>query len=108
MPWPTHAVRWRTIDVAVAQGHGPFDRALDLLGDGSIRCCPPPATPTATSRCCCALPASREILLTGDAAYARQSIERRWVPLIVEDVPAYQRSLEMLAAWAAQHPEALP
>jgi N-acyl homoserine lactone hydrolase len=102
-----HPVHWRTVDV-VADGtpHGPFDHALDLLGDGSIRMLATPGHTDGHRSLLVRTAGEGEVLLTGDAAYTRRTIERRWVPLFVEDVAEYLRSLEALAAWAEQHPGA--
>ena len=102
-----HPVQWRTIDVMGDGGaHGPFAHALDLLGDGSIRVLATPGHTDGHRSLLLRTAGAGDVLLTGDAAYARRSIERRWVPLFVEDVPEYLRSLEALAAWAEGHPAA--
>lgn len=99
-------VRWQTVDV-VADGAplGPFEHAVDLLGDGSIRLL---ATPGHTTghRSILLRTAQGEVLLTGDAAYTSETIAHRWVPLFLDDVRAYLRSLEAIATWSDEHPGA--
>jgi glyoxylase-like metal-dependent hydrolase (beta-lactamase superfamily II) len=100
-----HPVKWRTVDVLAGAPLGPFRHALDLLGDGSIQLL---ATPGHTKghRSILLRTAGGELLLTGDAVYTARTIEKRWVPLFVEDVSEYLRSLEAIAEWAAEHPDA--
>ncbi|MEJ7787765.1 MAG: N-acyl homoserine lactonase family protein [Solirubrobacteraceae bacterium] len=106
---PAHlegAANWRLIDVASAPPDEGFDHVLDLLGDGTIRLA---FTPGHTPGHCSVLLRTETgpLLLTGDAAYARRSIEERWVPLTVTgDVGEYKDSLEKIAAWATAHPGA--
>ena len=48
-----------------------------------------------------------ELLLAADAAYARQTIEERWVPLFMSgDTHHYLRSLDEIARYAEQTPDA--
>jgi N-acyl homoserine lactone hydrolase len=89
--------RWREIDVAGEH---------DVLGDGTLRLL---FTPGHTDGHCSVVVATAAgpVLLTGDAAYARQSIDERWVPLTVSGkVGEYRASLDELAAWIAAHPGA--
>lgn len=89
--------RWREVDVAGEH---------DVLGDGTLRLL---FTPGHTDGHCSVVvqTAGGPLLLAGDAAYARRSIEERWVPLTVSGkVPEYRASLETLAAWIAEHPDA--
>ncbi|MCW2966461.1 MAG: beta-lactamase domain protein [Solirubrobacteraceae bacterium] len=101
-----HPVQWRTVDV-VADGAplGPFPHALDLLGDGSIQLLETPGH-SRGHRSVLLRTAAGAVLLTGDAAYTARTIERRWVPLFIDDVPQYLRSLETIAEWAEEHPAA--
>jgi glyoxylase-like metal-dependent hydrolase (beta-lactamase superfamily II) len=97
---PSHmdqTAKWREIDVAGEH---------DVLGDGSIRLV---FTPGHTGGHCSVQleTADGPLLLTGDAAYARRSIEQRWVPLTVSGkVSDYKATLDTLAAWIAEHPGA--
>lgn len=106
---PSHveaASSWRKLDVAGAPPADGFDHVHDLLGDGSIRLA---FTPGHTDGHCSVLleTESGPALLTGDAAYARKSIEGRWVPLTVAGkVAEYRASLDRIAAWVEAHPGA--
>jgi glyoxylase-like metal-dependent hydrolase (beta-lactamase superfamily II) len=97
---PSHVEQtssWREIDVAGDH---------DLLGDGTLKLL---FTPGHTHGHLSVEVATEggPLLLTGDAAYARQSIEERWVPLTVSGkVSEYRASLETLASWIAAHPGA--
>lgn len=100
------ASNWRMLDVATAPAAEGFDHVLDLLGDGTIRLA---FTPGHTPGHCSVLLQTEggPMLLAGDAAYARRSIDERWVPLTVTGkVSEYKESLEKIAAWAAAHPGA--
>ncbi|MFL5845857.1 MAG: N-acyl homoserine lactonase family protein [Solirubrobacteraceae bacterium] len=97
---------WRLLDLDQDPAADGFDHVHDLLGDGSIRLA---FTPGHTDGHCSVLLATESgpLLLTADAAYARRTIEQRWVPLTVAGkVPEYKDSLEKIAAWTAAHPDA--
>lgn len=88
---------WREVDVRGEH---------DVLGDGTIRML---FTPGHTDGHCSVelQTADGPLLLAGDAAYARRSIEERWVPLTVAGrVDEYRASLGVLADWIAAHPGA--
>jgi hypothetical protein len=47
------------------------------------------------------------VLMTGDAAYARKSIDERLVPLLLTGKrDEYLHSLDQLDTWAQAHPDA--
>lgn len=97
---------WRRVDLDAAPPAEGFDHVLDLLGDGSLRLA---FTPGHTHGHCSVLLStdSGPVLLTGDAVYARRTLEERWVPLTVSGrVAEYRDSMERIAAWAAAHPGA--
>lgn len=106
---PSHleaASQWRKVDVASAPPAEGFDHVLDLLGDGTIRLA---FTPGHTDGHCSILLATESgpVLLTGDAVFARRTIEERWVPLTVAGkVSEYKDSMEKIAAWVDAHPDA--
>lgn len=100
------ASQWRKLDLDADPPAEGFDHVHDLLGDGSIRLV---FTPGHTAGHCSVLLRTETgpLLLTGDAAYARRSIQERWVPLTVAGkVSDYQDSLEKIAAWEAANPGA--
>lgn len=106
---PAHldlAQDWRTVDLAAAPPAEGFDHVLDLLGDGSIRLA---ATPGHTNGHLSVLARveSGDLLLTGDAAYARKSIAERLVPLMLTGAKSeYLHSLGQIAGWEERHPGA--
>jgi N-acyl homoserine lactone hydrolase len=100
------ARNWRKVDLDAAPPAEGFEHVLDLLGDGSLRMV---FTPGHTHGHCSILLRTAEgpVLVAGDAAYARRSIEHRWVPLTVAgELGEYQDSLERIAAWTAANPGA--
>jgi glyoxylase-like metal-dependent hydrolase (beta-lactamase superfamily II) len=100
------ASRWRKVDVASAPPADGFDHVLDVLGDGSIRLV---FTPGHTHGHCSVLlrTADGDVLLTGDAAYARKTIEELLVPMyVIGDKADYLRSLGQIAGWVERHPRA--
>jgi N-acyl homoserine lactone hydrolase len=90
--------RWRTLP-------GDADE-IDLLGDGTIRLLSTPGHTVGHRSVALRLGGGRELLLTGDAAYARRTIDERLVPLLTWRDDAYLRSLDRVIAWAAAHPGA--
>ena len=52
------------------------------------------------------LSGDRELLLTGDATYARKTIDESLVPLLTWDDEAYKNSLTWVRDWVAAHPGA--
>lgn len=106
VPGHVEGARLREVDLDSAPGAEGFDHVLDLLGDGTLRLA---FTPGHTDGHCSVLArtAAGTVLLTGDAAYAKRSIEERWVPLTVSGrVADYRDSLDRLAAWTAANPDA--
>jgi len=104
-----HAFQWRTIDFERDQtvdSFATFARTVDLLGDGSIRLA---FTPGHSAGHCSVLLrlAGREVLLTGDAAYAQKNIDNRSVPLVCPDEHLYLRSLDEIRRFTEQTPGAL-
>lgn len=100
------AANWRTVDVAAEGPADGFDHVLDVLGDGSIRMV---FTPGHTHGHCSILVATEagDVLLTGDAAYARRTIDERLVPLLmVGRKEEYLHSLDQIISWAGTHPGA--
>jgi glyoxylase-like metal-dependent hydrolase (beta-lactamase superfamily II) len=79
---------------------------VDLLGDGSIRLLSTPGHTPGHRSVVLRLAGDRELLLTGDAAYARRTIDEDLLPLVTWDDGAYRASLAKLQAWVAAHPAA--
>jgi glyoxylase-like metal-dependent hydrolase (beta-lactamase superfamily II) len=90
-----HPYHWRTLDFEApsVEGYVTFGRAIDLLGDGSIRLVSTPGHAEGHYSVVLRLLGDRELLLTGDAAYAIQSIEEDLVPTFCDDIHDYKRSL---------------
>jgi len=97
---------WRTLDLATAPADDGFDHVVDLFGDGSFRLAWTPGHTDGHMSVLLRVD-DGDLLLTGDAAYARRSIEERLIPMtITGSQEAYERSLSQVAAWSGAHPEA--
>jgi glyoxylase-like metal-dependent hydrolase (beta-lactamase superfamily II) len=81
------ALRWRAIDVA---GEG------DLFGDGSVRLFHTPGHTRGHLSLLLRLKSGEHLLVTGDAAYAQQTLDDRLVPLFIDRRDAYLASLDKL------------
>jgi N-acyl homoserine lactone hydrolase len=108
-PHLVDTVDWTAVDFESDGGapHAPFERSLDLLGDGSIRLL---STPGHTDGHMSILlrTAGGELLLAGDAAYARKTIDERLVPLYLTGKrDSYEHSLGQIAAWVEANPDAV-
>jgi glyoxylase-like metal-dependent hydrolase (beta-lactamase superfamily II) len=79
---------------------------IDLLGDGTIRLVSTPGHTAGHRSVILRLAGDRELLLTGDAAYARRTVEAGLVPLLTWDDDAYRQSLAWVTEWVAAHPGA--
>lgn len=100
---------WRAVDYADPEtgGHAGFNRAFDLYGDCSVRLLHTPGHTRGHQSVLLRLAGGGELLLTGDAAYARRSIDERLVPIFCVDEHLYRRSLGELRAHLAEHPQTL-
>lgn len=98
--------RFRVVDVArVGEPFGPFDRGVDLLGDGSVRLL---ATPGHTPGHLSVLVETTDhgtVLIVGDAAYTRRSIDERILPLLTDDDGTARATLDALHDYVREHPE---
>jgi N-acyl homoserine lactone hydrolase len=94
----TPGQRWELLD-------GGADE-IDLLGDGTIRLLSTPGHTPGHRSVVLRLAGGGELLLTGDAAYARRTIDDDLLPLLTADDDAYRRSLRRLRDWIAAHPGA--
>jgi N-acyl homoserine lactone hydrolase len=105
-----HAFDWRTLDFGSTRGvdsFASFGRAIDLLGDGSVRLLSTPGHTKGHVSVLLRLRSGRELLLTGDAAYARRSIDEELVPVFCDDVHNYLRSLREIRRYVELTPSAL-
>jgi glyoxylase-like metal-dependent hydrolase (beta-lactamase superfamily II) len=100
--------RVRAIDLASesSERHGPFDRTVDLLGDGSIRLLDTPGH-TAGHMSVLARLTGREALLVGDAIYTMRNLREGILPWRTIDDDIYRRSVGQLHEYAEQNPDAL-
>ncbi|HEX8743489.1 MAG TPA: N-acyl homoserine lactonase family protein [Thermoleophilaceae bacterium] len=86
--------------------HGPFARAIDLLGDGSIRLLSTPGHTPGHMSVLVRAADGAQVLLVGDAAYTMRNVEEQLLPLVTADDSAYARSLRELKAFAEAEPDA--
>jgi N-acyl homoserine lactone hydrolase len=104
-----HPFDWRAIDYdAPATGpHEDFSRSFDLFGDGSVRLLSTPGHTRGHQSLLLRLSGGRQVLLVGDAAYTRRTLEGGPLPLLIEDAGAFRRSLGELRAFLARNPDVL-
>jgi N-acyl homoserine lactone hydrolase len=100
---------WRALDFGAANvdSFASFGHAIDLFDDGSVRLLSTPGHTNGHMSVLLRLKSGRELLLTGDAAYSRATIDQELVPLFCEDVHRYQRSLREIRRYLEQTPSAL-
>ncbi|HWX95399.1 MAG TPA: N-acyl homoserine lactonase family protein [Solirubrobacteraceae bacterium] len=102
-PRPTYM----TIDFdGAGASYGPFERAVDVFGDGSLTLVSTPGHSVGHLSLIVRL-GGREALLTGDAAYTLGTLREGERPWRSEDARAFETSLAALRAWDLQHPDAL-
>lgn len=103
-----HAFDWRTLDFEdeAVDSFAGFGRSIDLLGDGSIRLVSTPGHSPGHLSLVLRLP-DGELLLAGDAAYARRTIDETLVPLFVGDGHLYLRSLKEIQRYVERTPGAM-
>jgi glyoxylase-like metal-dependent hydrolase (beta-lactamase superfamily II) len=94
----TPGQRWETLP-------GDADE-IDLLGDGTIRLLSTPGHTPGHRSVLLRLAGGGELLLTGDAAYARRTIDDNLLPLLTANDDAYRTSLQRVRDWVAAHPSA--
>jgi glyoxylase-like metal-dependent hydrolase (beta-lactamase superfamily II) len=102
------ASRFELVDFgASGRPFGRFAKAIDLLGDGSIRLiCTAGHTPGHQS-VLLRLDDGRSVLLVGDAAYTLRSISEQILPLFTADDMASVQSLRELKAFSESEPDAI-
>jgi N-acyl homoserine lactone hydrolase len=103
-----HAFDWRLLsfDGSEVGSFASFGRAIDLFDDGSVQLLSTPGHSKGHLSVLLRLSAGRELLLTADAAYARRSIDEDLVPVFVDDVHRYRRSLGEIRRYIEQTPSA--
>jgi N-acyl homoserine lactone hydrolase len=103
-----HPFDWREIDFddPRVDSFATFGRSVDLFGDGAIRLLSTPGHSRGHMSVLLRLESGRELLLTADAAYARRTIDEELVPVFVDDVHRYRRSLREIRRYLEQTPSA--
>jgi N-acyl homoserine lactone hydrolase len=104
-----HPADWRTVDFGSARevdSFASFGRAIDLFGDGSLRLLSTPGHTKGHMSVLLRLASGRELLLTGDAAYARRTIDEELLPLFADDDHRYLRSLREIRRYVELTPSA--
>jgi len=103
-----HAFDWRTLDFEGenVRSFSGFARSLDLLGDGSVRVVSTRGH-TVGHQSVILRTRHGEVLVLGDAAYTQAELGGRARPLVVQDAHLRRRSLQEIARYRAQTPDAL-
>lgn len=86
--------------------HGPFERTIDLLGDGAIRLLSTPGHTRGHLSLLVRAAGIGDLLIVGDAAYTLRSIEEQIPSLLTVDGQAYRASLGALKRFADANPDA--
>jgi N-acyl homoserine lactone hydrolase len=99
---------YRTVDFRgpAARPHGPFERALDLFGDGSLTLLDTPGHSAGHLSILAPL-REREALIAGDAIYTIATLREGRRPWRSQNRDAFKRSLRALQAYDRAHPDAL-
>lgn len=104
-----HAFDWRTIDYEaggeLVGSFAAFGRSVDLFGDGSVRLVSTPGHTPGHQSLVVRLH-DRELLLTGDAAYRRRTIDPGERPLLIADEHRFVRSLGEIRRYLRLTPSA--
>jgi glyoxylase-like metal-dependent hydrolase (beta-lactamase superfamily II) len=103
-----HAFDYRLIDFDdpdVGSFAG-FGRSFDLLGDGSVRVAFTPGH-TMGHMSVILRGSEREVLVVGDAAYTRHTLETGHKPYLIQDEHLFDRSLREVQRYAEQTPGAV-
>jgi N-acyl homoserine lactone hydrolase len=103
-----HPFDWRTVDFGGRDvgSFASFGRTLDLFGDGSVRLLSTPGHSAGHMSVLLRLASGGELLLTGDAAYARRTVDESLVPTYCHDVHLYRRSLREIQRFLESSPGA--
>jgi N-acyl homoserine lactone hydrolase len=100
--------QYRTLDFSSppAAARGPFERTLDLFGDGSLMLASTPGH-TAGHLSLIVRLAEREALLAVDAAYTMATIREGQRPWLTHNREAFEHSLRQVQAYDRENPGAL-
>ncbi len=93
-------------DTDRSEHHPPFERSIDLFGDGSVRLLSTPGHTKGHMSVLVRL-SGREALLIGDAVYTLRNIREDVLPWRTIDDAVYRRSMGELRAYIEQNPGAL-
>ncbi len=101
-------LNYRTVDFhgPAAHARGPFERALDLFGDGSLTLLDTPGH-SAGHLAVLARLREREALIAGDAIYTMATLREGRRPWHSQNRKSFERSLRALQAYDREHPDAL-
>jgi N-acyl homoserine lactone hydrolase len=99
---------YRTVDFSGpgARAWGPFERTLDLFGDGSLTLLDTPGH-SAGHMSVLARLREREVLIAGDAIYTMATLREGRRPWRSHDTKAFERSVGALQEYDRAHPDAL-
>ena len=84
---------------------GPFNRTIDLFGDGSVILCSTPGHAPGHQSVLVRLGSGGEVLLTGDAADLRSMVARPAPTSVMWDRSDFIASLDALRRYSDLHPE---
>ena len=100
--------RYRTIDFTATSvlARGPFERTMDLFGDGALTLASTPGH-TAGHLSLIARVDGREALLAADAAYTMATIRAGERPWLTHDRDAFEHSLGQIQAYDRENPDAI-
>lgn len=103
-PSPTY----RTIDFAdpSVKSRGPFERTIDVFGDGTLTLCSTPGH-TAGHMSLIVRLREGEALLSADAAYTLPTIRGGERPFLTHDRRAFEHSLSQIRRYDGENPDAL-
>lgn len=103
-----HAFNYRLIDYNSdsVNSFASFGRSFDLFGDGSVTLVSTPGHSAGHQSLVLRL-SGREVLLCGDAAYTKRTIDESATPLVLDDEHNFRRSLREIQAYVQATPSAL-
>lgn len=88
-----------------AQSLGPFERTIDLFGDGSVILISTPGHSPGHQSVLVRLGGGAEVLLTGDAADLRSVVDDPERTTIMSSEAEFMASLRAIGAYSREHPE---